>query len=266
MRYTINKRINYSQGETFHLKPFFDIHKGSSACDFKAFKRDLARTDNHTYLFFGGDLFDSIIVTDPRYRKSNDASVGDAIVDENLDEMVKVLTPYSERIIGIGRGNHEDMITKRHGTDPIARLCRRLDVPDAGYSGLFKLGFRHKSGGRGRVVVVRYHHGWGGGSRTQGADLTKFSKDMAYWDADLFLYGHVHRKQTDTVPRMGISGDKLISKPKVLCICGTYLKTYTGSKQPTYSEIKGYPPVEIGGVNISIKPVDSWVKMKAYLD
>lgn len=265
MKHTISKRIQYIFGETYYLKPFFDIHKGSTACDLPAFKRDLADMDDHTYPFFGGDLFDSLIVTDPRYRKSNDSTTGDAIIDENLDEMFEILEPYSSRIIGIGRGNHEDNITKKCGTDLIARLCKRLNVPDAGYSGLFKLTFSENSG-RGRTVVVRYHHGWGGGSRTQGADLTKFSKDMAYWQADLFLYGHVHRKQTDTVPRMGLSGDKLISKPKILCICGTYLKTYTTGKQPTYSEVKGYPPVEIGGVCVSIKPRGNWVKMKAYLD
>lgn len=265
MRHTIVKRIPYKSGETFYLKPFFDIHKGSTACDLAAFKKDLAATDDHTYLFFGGDLFDSLVVTDTRYRKSNDATIGDAIIDENLDEMFAILKPYSEKIIGIGRGNHEDHITKRCGTDLIARLCKRLGVPDAGYSGLFKLLFSC-NGGAGRTVVVRYHHGWGGGSRTQGADLTKFSKDLTYWQADVFLYGHVHRKQTDTVPRMGLTGDKLISKPKILCICGTYLKTYTTGNQPTYSEVKGYPPVEIGGVCVSIKPIDKWVKMKAYLD
>ena len=144
-------------------------------------------------------------------------------------------------------------------------------MPFLGYSGLIKIIFREqsKSGGklgRGRTVIIRYHHGWGGGSRTQGADLTKFSKDVAYWDADIFLYGHVHRKQTDAIPRLGLVGEKLISKPKIMCICGTFLKTYTGSMEPTYSEVKGYPPVEIGGVVVNIKPDKDWVKIKAYLD
>jgi predicted phosphodiesterase len=266
MRHTIVKKIEYEFKETYYLKPFFDIHLGSTACDVTAFKKDLAATNENTYLFFGGDLFDSIIVTDPRYRKSGDATESDDIIDDNVDRMVEILKPYKHRIIGIGRGNHEDTVNKKSGTNMIRRLCRRLDVEDAGYSGLFKIVLVDKKGGRGRTIIVRYHHGWGGGSRTQGADLTKFSKDMASWDADVFLYGHVHRKQTDQVPRMGLSGDKLISKPKVLCICGTYLKTYTTGNHPTYSEVKGYPPVEIGGVCISIKAAANWVKMKAYLD
>jgi hypothetical protein len=257
--------IPYKFGDTIYIKPFFDIHKGSTACDFKAFKNDLSKTDKNTYYLFGGDTFDSIVVTDPRYRKSGDASLSEAIIDENIDEMVDVLSPYSDRIIGMMHGNHEDQIVKRNGTDPIGRLCRRIGCIDMGYSGLLRLRFSEK-GARGRTVIIRYHHGWGGGSRTQGADLTKYSKDTTHWQADLFLYGHVHRKQTDKIPRMGLSGDKLISKPKLVCICGTYLRTYTKGKQPTYSEVKGYPPVEIGTLTISIKPVRTWVEMKAHLD
>jgi hypothetical protein len=253
LRHSIRKVIQYTPGETFYLKPFFDIHAGSTACDLAAFKRDLKNTCDNTYLFFGGDLFDSIVVTDKRYRKSGDASLSDAIIDENINEMADILKDYKHRIIGIGSGNHEDVIVKRYGTDPIGRLCKRLDIPAAGFSGLFKLSFTY-NGGRGRTVIVRYHHGWGGGSRTQGADLTKFSKDMMHWEADVFLYGHVHRRQTDTVPRIGLVGDTLVSKPKLIC------------NYPTYSEVKGYPPVEIGGCCISIKPETKWVKMKAFLD
>jgi len=265
MRHTITRHIDYKYGDIFYLKPFFDIHMGATACDVKKFKEDLANTCENTYLFFGGDLFDSIIVTDPRYRKSNDDAVGDALLDENLDKMEAILRPYAHRIVSLGKGNHEDYLTRVAGTDLIARLCRRLNVPDAGYSGLFRMIFREGKG-RGRTVTVRYHHGWGGGSRTVGGDLTKFSKDVAYWDADLFLYGHVHRRQTESIPRIGLVGDKLIAKPKVLAICGSYLKTYNTGVQPTYSEVKGYPPIEIGGICVSIKPVAYWVKMKAYLD
>ena len=257
--------IPYKYGQTFYIKPWFDIHLGAKACDFAAFKRDLAKTDENTYHLFGGDIFDAIIVTDPRYRKSNDDSPDDAIIDYNIDRMEEVLKPYANRILGIAKGNHEDVVTKKSGTDMVARLCRRLDVKDLGYSGLYRLSFR-ESKGRGRLVVVRYHHGWGGGSRTRGADLTKYSHDMQYWDADLFLYGHVHRKNVDKVERIGLVGETMVAKPKVLCICGTYLKTYTSSAQPTYSEVKGYPPVSVGSCTVEITPKRQWVDIKAYLE
>jgi predicted phosphodiesterase len=260
--------ISYEYGQTYYLKPWFDIHLGSKACDLAAFKRDLKKTDENTYHLFGGDTFDALVVNDPRYRKSNDDTVGDAVIDENIDRMEEILKPYADRILGMAKGNHEDMVTKKSGTDMIARLCRRLGVKDLGYSGLYRLSFREAKKGkttyRGRLVVIRYHHGWGGGSRTRGADLTKFSHDMQYWDADIFLYGHVHRKNTDKVDRIGLVGEKLVPKPKILCICGTYLKTYLKGPQPTYSEVKGYPPVSVGSCTVQIKPLREGIEIKAY--
>ena len=255
-------RIEYKYGNTIKIKPLFDVHYGHKACDINATKKYLAENDDkNTYIIGGGDTLDSIIVTDPRYRKSMDTSESDAIIDEQIDGIEKILLPYKERIIGLGRGNHEKTIILKCGTNPIKRLCKRLDTKDLGYSGLIRLLFSEK-GGRGRSVTIRYHHGWGGGSRTQGADLTKYSKDLQYWDADIFLYGHVHRLQSDRVPRLGLSGEEFISKPKIECICGTFQKTYTKGSDSTWAEEKGYPPTEIGGLIINIKPVNKWVEIK----
>ena len=259
----IQRTILYKYGDTIRIKPIFDVHYGAKACDVKAFKAYLKDSDEHTYFIGGGDLLDSIIVNDIRYRKSSDPFQGDDIIDTQVSEMTDILMPYKDRIICLATGNHEDVITKRCGTNPTKRIAKNIGTSFIGYSGLIRLAFRENKG-RGRVVVVRIHHGWGGGSRTQGADLTKYSKDLQYWDADLFLYGHVHRRQTDSVPRIGLVGTKMVSKPKTMCICGTWLKTYVNGVDPTYSEIKGYPPVEIGGVSINIKPTMDWVKIKAY--
>lgn len=256
-------RIPYkSKKDVIKIKPCGDIHFGSSLCDITAFKNYLERNDDDKTYFIGiGDLLDSIIAVDPRYEKHNDASFTSAIIDEQTDRMFEILEPYKDRIIGLGLGNHEAKVIKFSGTDPIARLCRRLGTRELGYSGLIKIVLRTETGG-GRTVIVRYHHGFGGGSRTQGADLTKFSKDSAYWDADLFLYGHTHKRQADRVPRLGLAGTKLISRPKIIAICGTYLKTYSDNANVSYSELAGYPPIEVGGLVINIKPTNSWVDIR----
>jgi len=259
--------IQYQYGQELFIKPFFDVHWGATACDEKAFLQDLKETDENTYLLFGGDLFDSILPSDRRYRKSTDKTITEAIIDECLDEMVEVLKPYRHRILGIGLGNHEDVLISRCGTNVIKRLCDLLDVQSIGYSGLYRLSLRKgKHGGGGRKIIIRYHHGWGGGSRTQGADLTKYSKDVAYWEADLFLYGHVHKNQVDKIPRLGLVGDKLVAKPKIICICGSYLKTYMKGDIPTYSEKQGYPPIMIESPCIKIKPTRTYLEIKAYTD
>jgi len=256
-------RIPYKYGDTIKIKPLFDVHYGNTDCDVNATKQYLAENDDkNTYIVGGGDLMDSIIVPDIRYRKSQDAMKEHmSIIDRQIDGVEEILTPYKERIIGLGSGNHEANIIRRAGTDPIARLCKSLECKNLGYSGLIRLLLSEKKA-RGRSVTIRYHHGWGGGSRTQGADLTKYSKDLQYWQADIFLYGHVHRLQSDRVPRLGLSGEQLISKPKVLCICGTFLKTYSKGIDSTYSEEKGYPPVEVGGLIVNIQPSREWVKIK----
>ena len=252
--------INYKYGEKIEIIPVFDVHAGNKWSDVTKLKSFLEEHKG-AYIIGGGDLMDSIVTKDFRYRKSSDGSEGDAIVDESVDKMAAILEPYKDRIIGLATGNHEDTITEKCGTNPTKRLCNRLDTEFLGYSGLIKL-VLSENGSRTRTVVIRYHHGWGGGSRTQGADLTKFSKDLAYWDADIFLFGHVHRRQSDVVPRLGLSGMKLISKPKVMLICGTYLKTYSDGTDPTYSEKMGYPPVETGGLSFTIQPQQRWVKIK----
>ena len=254
-------RIQYKYGDIIKIKPIFDAHLGSTNCDLGSFREYLKNSDDNTYFFGGGDLLDMIITSDiKRYTKHNDAITGHAIVDQQIEKMVEILAPYKSRLMGIGSGNHEANILKRCGTDPTDRMCKTLQVKNLGYSGLLKLILR-EGDNRSRTVIIRYHHGWGGGSRTQGGDLTKFSKDLLSWDADVFLYGHVHRKQSDRVPRIGLSGVKFINRSMLIGICGTFLKTYGNSDLASYGEIKGYPPTEIGGITLNIKPQRRWVDM-----
>lgn len=255
-------RIKYkSYNDIIKIKPLFDLHCGSKHCDVRAIREYLKDSDDHTYFIGGGDMTDSIVMKDPRYRKTCDATETNAIVDEQVDMLEDLLSPYKHRIIGLGDGNHEKQVELRCGTNIVKRLCKRLDCKHLGFSWLLRLILSTGNQG-GRTVVIRGHHGWGGGSRTQGADLTKFSKDMQHFDADVFMYGHVHRLQSDRVPRLGLVGETLISKPKVICICGTFLKTYSKGADSSYSEEKGYPPVEVGGLCVNIKPKRRWVEIK----
>lgn len=254
-------KIPYKYGDTITIKPLFDAHVGNTYCDELALKKYLADGDEKTYILGGGDLIDAIVTKDiRRYMKHSDGTVGDAVIDEQIDKIEKLLSPYRGRILGLGSGNHETAVLKHHGTNPIRRLAKRLDTVSLGYSSMVRLRFS-ENGNRGRTVTLFVHHGWGGGSRTQGADLTKFSKHISHWDADLFLYGHVHRRQSDKIDRLSWVGKSLVSKPIHMFICGTFLKTLSETDEPTYSEEKGYPPVSIGGINITIKPSNQWVEV-----
>ena len=254
--------IEYKNGDEFKLKPIFDVHLGNAYCDVDAFKAYLKDSDNKTYFVLGGDLLDSVVIGDKRYRKSVDASEGDSILDEQLDIAYDLLKPYARKILGIGIGNHEDVITKRCGVNLMKNLAGRLSTADHhvelfGLSALYRLKFRYKNGGgKIRKVDIYQHHGFGGGSRTAGGNITKFDKHSAGYDADIYLYGHVHQSHFDG-NRTVLSLDRnagLISKQRWLCICGTYLKTLSDNYNVTYSEAKGYHPTTIGGLTIHITP------------
>ena len=161
-------------------------------------------------------------------------------------------------------GNHEDTIVQKCATNPIKRLCNKMSVPYLGYSWFLKLLFSEK-GARGRTVIIHGHHGFGGGSRTQGADLTKYSKDISFYDASIFLRGHVHRLQFDEIPQLGIIGENLVNKPRILIICGSFKKSLNTNGDTTWEEKQGFPPVKIGGSTILIKPNSTWVDIKVSL-
>jgi hypothetical protein len=265
MMVVLEHRINCKYGQEVKILPIFDIHWGNKGCDKDALRKDLSTVDKNTYIIGGGDWLDSIIVADrKRYRKSTDDSDPDSddIIDQQAEQVYDLVAPYKSQIIGLGTGNHEDNIVQRCNTNPIKNiLCKRLNVPFLSYSSLIRLRLSNNKSCT-RTVIIRQHHGWGGGSRTMGADLTKYSRDVGFWDADIFLYGHVHKKQNDRVPRLGLAGLQLISRPKVMVLCGTYLKTFLLGENPTYSEKEGYPPTEIGASLITIKPVNKWVEIK----
>jgi UDP-2,3-diacylglucosamine pyrophosphatase LpxH len=135
---TFKKRIKYSIGNSIKIKPIFDVHFGSTNCDIAKFKKYLSNSDSDTYFIGGGDLLDSICVTDPRYRKSNDDTFDDDVIDEQINQMVQILKPYQNKIIGLSSGNHEDVIVKKCGTNPIKRICKELNIEFLGYSSMGK--------------------------------------------------------------------------------------------------------------------------------
>ena len=255
----ITYNINYKYGEVIKIKPLFDVHWGNTQCDRPALKTYLADSDELTFFFGGGDLFDSIVTPDKRYSKDTDDTETDTIIDEQVETLYDVLLPYREKFIGLGIGNHERTVMKKCGTNPVARMCSMLDITYLGYSGFIRLKMS-ENGSRGRTVVIRWHHGWGGG-RTPGASINRYSRELMSYEADCYFYGHDHQRKSDRIPRMGFVGKEIVSKPQVIGVCGSYLKTFSLDNTVPYSEAAGYAPVEISGITLNIKPDRKWVKM-----
>ncbi len=250
--------------EQFKILPISDIHYGHKSCDVKKLKKDLSeKVDDHTIILGVGDWADSIVVPDKRYRKDMDATESGAIIDEQLERLCEIFKPYSRQIYGIGDGNHEDVVNNKCGTQMMKRLCDMLATDDhkplwLGYSWILEIVFFIPSKDQmtqTRGVVIRGHHGWGGNTRTEGADITKYSHDVKFWQADLFLYGHTHKLKTNDVEqgvKVGKNGWR--TQLKRMAVCGTYQRTYSNNQIPTWAEGKGFPPVSIRNPIIWCKP------------
>ena len=78
---------------------------------------------------------------------------------------------------------------------------------------------------------------------------------MEFFDADIFMLGHVHDQKGQRLVSVGASADcsKLVEKDRIGVISGSYLLTY---KQDitTYGEKRGYRPVKLGAVSVDITP------------
>jgi len=258
----IEKRIPYKYGEEFKLLPIFDVHYGHKLCDVAMLKKYLAdNVDGKTYIVGGGDLLDSIVCTDKRYSKGVDGTKTEDIIDEQVDGLYKIFEPYKDKFVGCSCGNHEHTIVKNSGTNPVKRLCEKLNVPYMGYSSFFKLLFT-ENGSRVRTVMFYINHGYGGGSNTRGGNLTKYSKVPLNFDADCYLFGHVHMLQHDFYPYLSIVGNKLTAKKKYICICGTFKKSLDDDNTVTWEETKGMSPSFLGGLTIYLKPTYTWVDIK----
>lgn len=258
-------RIPYKLGETIRLKTISDWHIGSTYCDEKCIKKYLEDSDDKTYFIGLGDVADSVIISDKkRYLKSSDATTGDDIIDQQENKIFNILESYKNNIIGLGLGNHEQSLVKHSSTNIIKRLCTRLDTKYLGYSFIIRL-ILHENNSRVRSVYVRGIHGWGASSRNQGGDLNKYMRDLNFYSCDVALYGHCHKLQADRIPRLSMSGNKLISRDRHLVLCGSFLKTLSDDENPSYAELAGYPPIPIGAPTISLKPDNTWVKIKVDL-
>jgi UDP-2,3-diacylglucosamine pyrophosphatase LpxH len=252
--------IPYKYGDTFKLLPLADIHFGHKTCDKQKLRQDLKeKVDEQTIIIGLGDWFDMLIVKDAkRYRKAHDDTEGEAIIDEQIEGLADLLMPYKNNIYAVGDGNHEDTMIAL-GTNPIKRLIKLLSdkehvIEYMGYTWLLNLQFRETQG-RGRGLIIRGHHGWGGSSRTEGADITKYSHDVKFWQADLFLYGHVHKLKFNLIEEGRMIGkDKWKTYQKKMCVCGTYQRTYSNNTSATYAERSGFHPTSIQCPVIYLKP------------
>lgn len=260
----ITKTIWYNRPDEFRLFPFFDSHLGSAeSAEHTLIKKvvECAELGRLGLALGGGDWHDCITHHDKRFSMNGlaDWIEKSNIVDSQRRRSKEIFKPITEQgqWLGIGTGNHEEMIHSFHDDDIIRNLCRDMNVPYAGYHTFYILNFR-RAGKQTHTVKIHSWHG-AGAAQTEGARLSRLTRLVNDIEADIYLMGHLHTITTYTPDRLTVRNGRVHSVRLAAAICGSWLKTYAQPDEgkvidPTYGEQKGYKPSRIGMPIIKIIP------------
>jgi len=172
--------------KAFNLYPFGDIHWGSPNCN-QNFVRQVVRTvkdDPEGKMVLMGDLTENAII----------GSLGDVYKQEKgpqlqVEELVELLKPVSDKILFAITGNHEERTAKRSDIDPSQVICWGLDIPYMRYSCIARFILTGKGP---KSFVCFFHHNTGGGA-TPGGKVNKAAKlRNIVPHADAIFSAHTH--------------------------------------------------------------------------
>jgi hypothetical protein len=235
-----------------HFSVYSDIHDDSAASAQDVIMEHMERRAKlpRSHFICLGDLGDWIFPSDTkRYMPSvtrKELLGVDDFIDQNIDHLYKKYSKFPFRLMCTGNHSHE--LLKRHYTNPMARLCRKLDLPFGGYSGYVR--FRGPKCG----FTMLYHHGAWGGRVVKGfAGARDYARHFEDWD--VFCFGHNHQLMIDHESRMRLSAQgNLTSKDVYIVNTGTFLQG-CATDQITYAEVKGYSPVALSAPLITVTPL-----------
>jgi hypothetical protein len=213
-----------------------------------------------------GDLFCAMGGKwDPRGAKHGTTRPEHAMANDYTDSLVRhaadFYSPWADRCVVLGRGNHEQSILKRHETDLTERLAQSMRdrtgqaVTAGGYGGWVK--FVLWSGKHSRCCFdLKYFHGSGGGG-IMSFDTLRVRRQASYLpDADVIVCGHVHEAWHLAIGRERLrsqNGDYRVELDEQHHVrTGTYKDEY-GDGYSGYHVEKGGPPKAIGAVWMRIR-------------
>jgi UDP-2,3-diacylglucosamine pyrophosphatase LpxH len=205
---------SYKNGDQFKYLLAADVHWDNPDANQDLFTKHLKECrESGAIAFIIGDFFCAM---QGKYDKRSDKSKlrpehqTPRYLDSLVETAAEYLMPFREQIGLISHGNHETGILRHHETDLIARLVERLNagrgdsehyVQAGSYGGYIKFKYELDTGGGRKSLLMKYHHGHGGGGPvTKG--VIQSQRIAAYAsDADIVLSGHVHEEYLINFPR-----------------------------------------------------------------
>ena len=240
--------IEHTSKNVLNLALMSDLHIGSLHTDYKLIEKELKRAESEDALIaINGDVFDAILPGDrKRYRANNlhprMYSAGDDMIGESIRWAYEILSPYADRILMIGDGNHDDSVARFHHIEPVKHLCILLakesgkPINYGGYHGFIHI--RMDQNGLGKKYghfVIHYHHGAGGGAPVTKGAITFCRAQMCLEGVDAIWRGHTHNKQAGRDAKivyntLKVKPENRVCHKDVLTVrTGAYMDTYTGT-------------------------------------
>jgi hypothetical protein len=197
-------------------------------------------------------------VKDWRYRPhelAKELQGREDIVDAQVEGLAALWEKYKiprHRMLGKLHGNHEDTILREGGSNPTERYCYLTKQQNLGYCSFLRLMFQRGKSKSRHQLIIYINHGFAGGRKEGAAVNAYIDHAFRHPGAQVYLYGHNHRKWVHRVPTLSPDWDNHGQTDKSIIIgnTGTYLMTLGKHNAPSYSEKKGMYPVEIGHLEI----------------
>lgn len=259
--------LTYQRPDEFKFYDLSDLHTGSAHFNedmFKAKVREIAANPLARWLA-GGDLGEFITPSD--FKRWDSRSIADWVDPSDIgysqeERIYQLVSPIQSQCIGLLLGNHEDSIRLHGNYDVHSHLCRRLDVPDLGYTCFVDLAFKRKHSNESHIFRVVATHG-AGGAITQGAKVTRLQRFMDSFNARIYMHGHVHDIILSNKPYLDLTdAGRIVSRQKVGAMTGCWFTSYTQGIPPSYGEKKNYPPTSLGCPVFTVIPDKDFVAVQ----
>lgn len=263
--------FNVGRGDTFRIIPIGDVHIGSKATDEDLLKKVVASIakDKNTYWIGMGDYCEFINLRDPRFSSVDLASWIDMadlldLAKAQRDRYLGHTKCIAHKCLALVKGNHENSI-QRHTEraiyeEIVAKTKEYAKFPATKVLGVGTYGWLILRFYRGdkrsemrSIIRINLHHGFVGG-KLKGAKGLNMQRWLWSHECDLALFGHSHNADafTEAIERVG-NNNEIIVETRRGAYCGTFRKSVAQDGE-TYSEIKGYFPLPLEGVEVLLRP------------
>lgn len=204
--------------------------------------------------FTSANFSDEVLTGSPKTIRGNIAN----LAVNQARQVVKLLMPIKDFIIGSVRGNHEESVEKSAGLDLHSLVCEDLEIRNCGDIGFVCLNLTR--GTQSKIIKIAFMH-FASGGRTAGAGNNSLARCMNIFAADLVFQGHNHSPAVQRVVRIGASQQSRTGEPKATrneqlgINVGSYLTAFAEG-QDDYAQQRLFNPKEEILYRVNIKIVE----------